>query len=85
MTTVSTLPARLPAGITPRLLARDAAAAYCGVITERFEKHIRPYVKPVEIGSRVLWDIKALDRWLDQQSGLDSIVQPVEEWLKRLD
>lgn len=72
---------RLPVGMTPRLLCQDAAAAYCGVIAETFEKHIRPHVPPVEIGSRRLWDIKALDRWLDEQSGLTDAPRPLEEWI----
>jgi hypothetical protein len=74
----------LPAGMTPRLLSRDAAAAYCGIVAETFEEHIRPHVRPVEIGSRRLWDVKALDRWLDQKSGLTDALRPVNEWLEAL-
>lgn len=59
----------LPAGITPRLLSREAAAIYCGISPTLFDTHIVPSVPPVEIGRRNLWDIKKLDRWLDQQSG----------------
>jgi hypothetical protein len=77
-------PLLLPVGMTPRLLSRDAAAAYCGVVAETFEEHVRPHVRPVEIGSRRLWDIKALDRWLDERSGLAEVVRPIGDWLGEL-
>lgn len=75
---------RLPRGVTPRLLAKDAAAAYCGVTAETFEEHIRPHIAPVEIGARRLWDIKALDLWLDEQSGLAERLRPVGDYLAGL-
>lgn len=78
-----TTPKRLPVGITPRLLCRDAAAAYCGVTGDTFATHVRPHVDPIEIGARRLWDIKALDRWLDEQSGLIEAFHPVEDWMER--
>ena len=61
---------RLPTGLTPRLLSREAAATYCGISTTLFDAHIVPAVAPLAIGGRRLWDIKKLDRWLDQQSEL---------------
>ena len=73
-----------PTGITPRLLSRDLAAAYCGVTAETFEQHVRPHVRPIEIGARRLWDVKALDRWLDAQSGLADAFRPVDDWLAEL-
>ena len=60
---------RLPDGMTPRLLSRDAAAAYLGISAEHFTAHIVGAVIPIEIGRRVLWDVRALDRWLDERSG----------------
>jgi hypothetical protein len=70
--------------MTPRLLSRDAAAVYCGVTAETFEQHIRPYIPPIEIGARRLWDVKALDRWLDVRSGLSDAIRPVDHWLAEL-
>lgn len=70
----------LPSGMTPRLLSLDAAATYCGVMPGTFETHIRPHVPPVEIGARRLWDVKALNRWLDERSGLAHATRPVEDW-----
>jgi hypothetical protein len=62
--------ARLPIGMTPRLLSRDGAAAYCGMSPNHFEEHVAKAVHPLHFGKRCLWDVRALDRWLDQQSGL---------------
>ena len=62
-------PLTLPAGMTPRLLSRAVAAAYCGVSIGLFEQSV-PVLPLRCFGSRKLWDARALDRWLDQQSGL---------------
>jgi hypothetical protein len=74
----------LPIGMTPRLLSREAAAAYCGVIAETFETHVRPHIAPIEIGARRLWDVKALDRWLDERSGLIEGLQSIDHWVEHL-
>jgi hypothetical protein len=74
----------LPPGMTPRLLARDAAAAYCGVTGETFDGHVRPHVPPIEMGARRLWDVKALDLWLDVQSGVGDVLRPLDDWLAEL-
>jgi hypothetical protein len=74
----------LPPGLTPRLLSRADAAVYCGMSPNHFEQHVGSMVPPVRIGKRNLWDIKVLDRWLDQQSGLGDALRPVESWLERL-
>jgi hypothetical protein len=61
---------RLPAGVKPRLFSREAAAAYLSIGTSAFDEHVAPAVPPISIGRRIRWDVKALDRWLDAQSGL---------------
>ena len=66
---------QLPAGMTPRLLSRSAAAAYCGMSINHFEEQIGQVVPALTFGRRNLWDIKALDRWLDEKSG---IAHPVD-------
>jgi len=78
---------RLPPGMTPRLLSREAAATYCGISPTAFDEYIGRVVRPIEIGRRNLWDIKALDRWLDQQSGLAHAVdaRPMGERLNGRD
>jgi hypothetical protein len=56
--------------MTPRLLSREAAAEYCGVSVGLFEQNVG--VTPIRgFGSRKLWDVKALDRWLDRLSEID--------------
>lgn len=62
----------LPVGMTPRLLTARQAAAYCGVAEECFEQNCG--LPPIRVfGNRKLWDRKALDRWLDGVSGIDSV------------
>jgi hypothetical protein len=65
--------------MTPRLLGRDAAAAYCGISPNTFDAYVTPHVAPLQIGDRRLWDIRALDRWLDAQSGLAHSVPAAEK------
>lgn len=75
---------RLPLGMTPRLLSRSEAGMYCGGIgPAAFEARVP--VRPILIGNRRYWDVKALDRWLDQQSDLGPESTSAEEWLRRLD
>lgn len=61
---------RLPLGMTPRLLSREVAAAYCGISPTHFDEHIAEAVLPISFGRSKRWDVKALDRWLDQQADL---------------
>lgn len=63
---------RLPPGMTPRLLSRSEAAAYCGVSLSLFEECVG--VPPMNCwGNRKLWDRRALDGWLDKLSGISSL------------
>lgn len=69
--------------ITPRLLSLDMAAEYCGLSPETFEATVP--VRPIDLGiRRKLWDIRALDRWLDEKSGLIEISSPTQDWLGKL-
>ena len=70
--------------MTPRLLSRDAAAAYCGVSPNAFDEHISGFVRPIEIGRRNLWDVRALDRWLDQQSGITHVARSILPGVARI-
>lgn len=76
---------RLPFGIAPRLLGRDAAAAYCGMSSDHFDRHVARLVPPLEFGAKLLWDVRALDKWLDALSGLAHAPKPWAEWLGALD
>lgn len=69
----------------PRLLSRELAAEYCGVSVGAFDEHIAKAVPPVEIGRRNVWDIRALDRYLDELSGLaPPPLRPIEEGIAQL-
>ena len=72
---------RLPAGITPRLLSRDEAAAYCGMSAAHFDRHVAIAVPAQTFGCKKLWDIRALDRWLDERSGLGNAAEIDEDRL----
>ena len=62
--------AELPPGLSPRLLSREQAAAYCGVSPTHFSETIGTEVGPVRVRSAVRWDRVALDRWIDRQMRL---------------
>jgi hypothetical protein len=73
----------LPQGVTPRLLTAEQAAAYCAIGRENFEARVG--VAPLRVfGHRKLYDRVALDRWLDEQSGLALVEHEREDWLKLL-
>lgn len=55
--------------LEPRLVARELAAAYCGVSANHFGAHVEPHVAPLAIGSRRLWDVRDLDAWIDLHKG----------------
>lgn len=52
----------------PRLLGAEQACAYLGLKSREGLNSVP--VRPVRIGARVLWDVRALDAWLDQLAGL---------------
>jgi hypothetical protein len=70
--------------LTPRLLSREEAAHYCGVCATTFTARVFPHVAAVRIGSRLLWDMRALDQWIDTLAGGAAL--PLQtDWLARLD
>jgi hypothetical protein len=75
---------RLPPGMTPRLLTREQASAYCGVGPENFEARVG--IPPLRVfGNRNLYDLRALDRWLDRQSGIaEAQADDGVDWAKAL-
>ena len=70
----------------PRLLSRDQAAEYCGGISiGLFDETIGKQVPPIELNSRKLWDVRALDHYLDERSGLaPPALRPIEEGIAQL-
>lgn len=77
---MTTAAPKLPAGMTPRLLDEGAAAAYCGMSPGHFREHVAKHVRPLGFGRRQLYDIRALDRYLDQRSGLTPPSRTKAEW-----
>lgn len=59
-------------GITPRLLSEQQAAAYLGRSASRFREQVAARLLPQPVtrnGNRRLWDLRDLDRYVDQLSG----------------
>ena len=75
----------LPEGLTPVLLSRGQAAAYCGVSPNHFDRHVAPHVRAVRIGERKLYHVGVIRRWLDLQAGIAQPSRSNEEWLGELD
>jgi hypothetical protein len=65
-----------PSGPEPRLLTGRQAAAYFNLPTPQFKGL---GVGRVSFGARVLYDRIALDRYLDQLSGLGPTAEPGSE------
>ena len=57
----------LPPNIPRRGLSLTEAAEYCGVSAHSLERHGPPATR---IGDRRVYDLRVLDRWLDQLAGL---------------
>lgn len=77
---------KLPPGLTPRLLTKQQASAYCNTGEENFEARVG--IPPLKVfGNRHLYDRVALDRWLDQQSGIaaDEAEDKRVDWAKVLE
>ena len=62
------------------MLDRQDAAEYCGVSVNHFLAHCP--VDPTSIGTKKLWDRKAIDAWLDGPGG-GGDTPTAEEWLER--
>lgn len=72
-------------GLTPRLLSRELAAEYCGVSVGLFDETIAKEVPPIGLNTRKVWDIRALDHYLDERSGLaPPALRPVDEYIAQL-
>jgi hypothetical protein len=69
-------------GAKPNLtlaLRKDAAAAALGVSDETFDKHIRPSLPVVRVGSTRIYPVALLERWLIEQA-----VTPADELAEAL-
>jgi len=74
-TTLDTSATPLPLQLTPRLLNRQQAAAYCNLSPTTFSNWVRSGKLPAALPGTTRWDLKAIDAALDAMSGL----QPQQE------
>jgi hypothetical protein len=79
--------ANIPAGVWPRGLSIDAAAAYAGCKTvSAFRAWVRRGIMPGPITGTHVYDRKAIDSVLDRMSGLSPTVSEpsaYEGWKQR--
>lgn len=62
------------ANIIPRLIDEETAAHYLGRSRSRFREQVKVGALPAASdrnGNVNLWDIRILDRYVDQRSGID--------------
>lgn len=52
--------------IAPRLLCAEDAARYLGIGVTKFREL---GIQRFELDGRVLWDVRKLDAWIDDQTG----------------
>jgi hypothetical protein len=76
---MSAFPARPPSPPiggkrSPLALRREAAAAALEVSDETFDKHVRPSLPVVRLGSVRVYPVAALERWL-----LENATAPADE------
>lgn len=69
--------------LEPRLLSQDEAATYCGLSAPTF-KSACPVI-PIKIRSRVLYDRRAVDAWVDTLGANQPSSSTRVDWLRRLD
>jgi hypothetical protein len=71
----------LPPLPTRRLLTAEEAAGYCGISVGTLQAHVP--VSPLRLGAAVRYDVRALDKWLDERG--KSSPMTGEDWLGLLD
>ena len=71
------------AQITPRLMTKAEAAAYCGFTPSRFQQLVKTRLFPPAIPGTTRWDRHAIDAALDRISGLksDTAQSALDRWL----
>ena len=71
------------AQVTPRLMTKAEAAAYCGFTPSRFHQLVKTRLFPAAIPGTTRWDRHAIDAALDRISGLksDTAQSALDRWL----
>lgn len=64
-------PLPVPLTLQPRLISREAAAAFVGLSVRKFDELVSDgrMPKPKRVDARVLWDVRALDAAVDHLDG----------------
>jgi hypothetical protein len=57
------------------LLDRLAAAGFCGVSPDSFDRHIRPVLPIVRVGALVRWHRRDLEAWADKTLQLGALLR----------
>ena len=79
--------AALPRTLSPRLIQREAAAAYTCLSPTKFSELVKKGImpRPKVVGTRKLWDVNQLDSAIDDlPSEGESIENPWDQELSRL-
>jgi predicted DNA-binding transcriptional regulator AlpA len=68
--------------LSPRLLNRRQAAAYCNLSPTTFSNWVRAGKLPAPLPGTTRWDLKAIDSALDAMSGLQQQqdLSALDEW-----
>jgi hypothetical protein len=74
----------LPKGMDPGLLSREEAASWCRISPCHFDKHVATAVRPINLGKRKLWSVKALQQFVDSRAGTQSDARSLDEWIGEL-
>lgn len=71
--------------ISPRLMTKQEAAAYCAVTPSRFYQLVKAKTLPGPVPGTTRYDRVAIDRALDKHAGLqsDAELSPLQEWLAK--
>ncbi len=60
-------------GITPRMLDIPQLAQYLGLAEQTVRNHAPEIPGRRKFGRKVVYDIKAVDRWLDRNDGITDL------------
>jgi hypothetical protein len=72
---------RAQSTLSPRLLSRPQAAAYCSLSISTFSNWVRLGKLPLPLPGTTRWDLKAIDIALDAMSGLQhQEISALDEW-----
>lgn len=73
--------------VSPRLMTKAEAAAYCAVTPSRFYQLVKAGTLPASIPGTTRYDKAAIDRALDKLSGLtsDAELSPYQKWKQARD